>query len=159
MHPSVRALWRAYLHSIGETPATTSKTFDTWAFGDHAALANELVELVLCGEKRATTPSVWELEAADEAQPAPGDFHVVTDAAGIARCVIRTTCVDVVPFNEVDAEYALLEGEGDKSLEFWRRSHWAYYRRVLADTAYQPSPDMSVICQQFEVVFVPTSDQ
>jgi uncharacterized protein YhfF len=158
MHPSIPALWRAYLASIGEAPETTDKTFDTWSFGDNPADASELVDLVLRGEKRATTPSVWELEAAGEPIPEPGDVHIVTDADGIARCILRTTHVEVVPFNQVDAAYARVEGEGDTSLAYWRRTHWAYYHRVLADTPHEPRPDMPVVCQRFAVVFVPASN-
>ena len=153
MHSSIDTLWRAYLRSMGETPATTDKTFAAWSFGDTDALADDLLGLVLDGTKRATTPSVWELEARGEPMPQPGDLHVITDSAGVARCIIRTTRVVIKPFNEVDAAYARLEGEGDRSLEYWRRTHWAYYERVLAGTDYTPRPDMPVVCEQFEVVF------
>jgi len=121
MHPSVNALWRAYLRSIGETPATTDKAFAAWSFGDTEKLAD--------------------------------DLHIVTDSAGVAQCVLQTVQVAVTPFNEVDAAYAHLEGEGDRSLDYWRRTHWAYYERVLADTDYAPRPDMPVVCERFEVVF------
>lgn len=155
MHPSINALWRAYLQSIGETPATTDKTFAAWSFGDTDELADDLLDLVLAGAKRATTPSVWELEARGEPMPQPGDLHVITDSTGVAQCVLQTVQVTVVPFNEVDATYARIEGEGDRSLAYWRRTHWAYYERVLADTDYTPRPDMPVVCEQFEVVFAP----
>lgn len=153
MHPSVQVLWRAYLRSIGETPTATSKTFAAWSFGDTDALADELLELVLAGAKRATTPSVWELEARGEPMPQPGDLHIITDSTGVAQCVLQTVQVTVTPFNEVDAAYARIEGEGDGSLDYWRRTHRAYYERVLADTDHTPQPDMPVVCERFEVVF------
>ena len=138
---------------MGETPATTDKTFAAWSFGDTDALADDLLRLVLEGAKRATTPSMWELEARGEPMPQPGDLHVVTDSAGVAQCILQTVQVAVVPFNEVDAAYARLEGEGDRSLDYWRRTHWAYYERVLAGTGYTPQSDMPVVCEQFDVVF------
>jgi len=153
MHPSVNTLWRAYLQSIGETVATTDKTFAAWSFGDTDELADDLLGLVLDGTKRATTPSVWELEARGEPMPQPGDLHVITDSAGVAQCVLQTVRVTVTPFNKVDAAHARIEGEGDGSLACWRRTHWAYYERVLAGTDYTPQPDMPVVCEQFEVVF------
>jgi uncharacterized protein YhfF len=153
MHPSVQILWRAYLRSIGETPTTTNKTFAAWSFGDTDALADELLELVLAGAKQATTPSVWELEARGEPMPRPGDLHVITNSAGVAQCVLQTVEVTVKPFNRVGADYACIEGEGDGSLAYWRRMHWAYYERVLAGTGYAPQPDMPVVCERFKVVF------
>lgn len=153
MHDSVHALWNEYLDAIGETPETTDKTFQAWHFCDNEADANELAKLVLDGTKRATTPSVWELEAAGEPVPAIGDHHVVTDWDGVAQCVIRTTDVDVVRFDSVPASHAEREGEGDGSLAYWRQTHWDYYHRVLADTPHRPALDMPVVCEQFEVVF------
>lgn len=154
MHASVRRLWHAYLRSIGEAPGRTDATYATWSFGDTKALADELLALVLAGVKRATTPCVWELAARGEPLPQPGDLHVVTDGDGVARCVLQTVQVDVKPFRRVGADYARLEGEGDRTLAFWRRAHWAYYERVLAGTDHAPHPDMPVVCEQFAVVFV-----
>ena len=31
--------------------------------------------------------------------------------------------------------------------------HWAYYRRELAGTRYEPSEDMPIVCHYFELVF------
>lgn len=152
MHSSIYTLWHAYLRSIGETPGQTEKTFAAWSFGDTGALADELLALVLAGTKRATTPSVWELEARGEPMPRPGDLHVILDGGGVARCMIQTTQVEVKPFSRVGADYARLEGEGDGTLAYWRRTHWTYYERVLAGTDYAPQPDMPVVCEQFEVV-------
>ena len=56
----------------------------------------------------------------------PGDLSIVTDWAGQALCVIETESVVLVPFNEVSAEFAATEGEGDGSLEFWTEGHRAY---------------------------------
>ena len=75
MHPSVHKLWRAYLRSIGETPGSTDKAFAAWSFGDTPALADALIALVLRGAKRATSPSVWELEAHGEPRPQLGDLR------------------------------------------------------------------------------------
>lgn len=155
MHLTVHALWRAYLRSIGEAPDGTDKTFDAWHFCDTRAEADALANLVVRGLKRATIPSLWELEARGEPMPHPGDLHVITNWDGVAQCVIRTTQVTVKPFNQVGAEYARIEGEGDRTLAYWRRTHWAYYERVLRDTDYTPRPEMPVVCEQFEVVFAP----
>ena len=85
--------------------------------------------------------------------PAVGDLDIVTNWQGVAQCVIRTTKVDIVRFCDVTAEHAAAEGEGDGSLDFWRRVHWAYYHRELAGTTYRPAKDMPIVCQYFERVF------
>jgi uncharacterized protein YhfF len=38
-------------------------------------------------------------------------------------CIVETTEVTLRMYNEVDAEFAREEGEGDLSLEYWREAH------------------------------------
>lgn len=93
--PSVPRLWRAYFAVLGEAPEATGKSFDHWHFGDNAADADELAALPRCGIKRATSPSLWELEVEGARLPQPADLHVVPDWNGAAQCVIRTTRAEV----------------------------------------------------------------
>ncbi|MGR4868778.1 ASCH domain-containing protein [Variovorax sp. LARHSF232] len=73
--------------------------------------------------KRATATSLWSLERL----PAPGDLSIVTNWSGAPLCIIETLAVDVVPFNEVGAEFAATEGEGDGSLAYWQEAHRPYF--------------------------------
>ena len=57
---------------------------------------------------------------------------MITDWTGLARCVIRTSLVEVVAFADVGEEFAAAEGEGDGSLEYWREAHRAAFGRELA---------------------------
>lgn len=123
-----------------------------WSFGDDPRLADELLALVLDGRKTATSTSVAELEAAGEPQPRPGELSIVLDGAGEPRALIRTTRVDVVPFGQVDAEFARLEGEDDLSLEAWREGHERYFRRVLAGTGTEFSADLPLVLERFELL-------
>ena len=154
-------MWRAYREhrALGAAGAPGAELPEeppsAWHFCDNAEDADACAALVLAGRKRATAPSRWGLEARGEPLPRPGDLHVVTDWSGVARCVIRTTAVEVVPVRDVTAAHAAAEGEGDGSLAFWRRVHRAYYERELAGTPYVPRDDMPVVCEQFEVVFPP----
>ena len=152
---SVEALWRAYLASRGEDPTATDWTYVADRFGDGPRLADELCNLVLNGRKRATASSRLELEATGTPEPRVGDHLVVLDGRGVARCVIRTTRVTVCAFEDVPASFAAHEGEGDGSLDHWRREHWAYYERVLSSHGLAPSPTMDIVCEEFEMVFGP----
>ena len=69
--------------------------------------------------------------------------------------VIETKGVEVVLYDEVSAEFAAIEGEGDGSLAYWRRAHWAYFGRECARIARTPSLDMPVACERFELVYPP----
>jgi uncharacterized protein YhfF len=149
---TVEELWAAFVEVRPELAGPETR-YEAWHFCDNQADADELVELVLAGRKRATAGALWSYEAEGEPVPQPGDFSVVTDWSGAARCVIRTTAVEVVPFDEVSEEFAAAEGEGDLSLAFWREAHWAAFSREFAGTERSPTPDMPVVCECFEVVF------
>ena len=120
-----------------------------WSFGDDARLADELLALVLTGRKTATSTALAEL--VDEPLPKVGDVSIVLDSAGDPRALLRTTEVEVLPFDQVGAEHAAAEGEDDLSLESWRREHEVYWRRVLGDDAFSPS--MDVVAERFELVY------
>ncbi len=109
--------------------------------------------LVLAGQKRATSPSLWFFEHHGLAPPSAGKLDIITSWNGVAQCIIRTTAVHIVPFRDVTAEHARLEGEDDGSLESWRAVHWAYYHRELYGTNYALTEDMPVVCQSFEILF------
>jgi len=149
---SAEQLWAAF---VEERPgvAGPGDTYSAWHFCDNQADADELVELVLAGRKRATAGALWSYEAEDEPLPRAGDFSVITDWSGTARCIIRTVTVEVVAFAAVSEEFAATEGEGDRSLAYWREAHWAAFSRELEASGRAPQPDMPVVCERFEVVF------
>lgn len=153
MHPSCKQMWNDYQATLSEPSGDSLSVISAWHFCDNEQEANACAQLVLTGKKQATSPSVWELKASGENIPEVGDFNIVTDWDGVAQCIIQTTHVKVVPFNQVSPGHALLEGEGDGSLRYWRQVHWEYYRRVLKDTGYAPTTDMPIVCEQFKVVF------
>ena len=147
----VQPLWSAYASAVGGVDE--ARFYEAFQFGDSAALADELGQLVLNGIKRATTGSVWSFEESGQRLPRPGDLSVVTDGAGTPLCIIETTQVDVMPFDEVSAEFAAVEGEGDGSLAFWRRVHIDYFTRECERAGRTFSGDMPVSCERFSVVY------
>ncbi|WP_418276359.1 ASCH domain-containing protein [Isoptericola jiangsuensis] len=124
-----------------------------WAFGDSSLLADELIGLVLAGTKSATASALWEFEHAGEPLPRKGDLAIVLDGAGEPRALIRTDLVETVAFDEVTAEHARLEGEGDLSLESWREGHETYWRRTLEATGHEFDTSMPVVCERFTVLY------
>lgn len=128
-------------------------TYTAWHFCDNKSDADELAELVLDGRKRATAALRWAYEFDNEPLPLVGDLSVVTDWEGRARCVIRLTSVEVVPFQAVPPEFAAAEGEGDGSLEYWRAVHRDAFGRELKEAGLALEPEAPVVCMRFEVVF------
>jgi histidinol-phosphate aminotransferase len=149
------ALWERFLGS--DSPAARDArgaSYETWQFGYGVEQGDRLLALVLSRRKVGTAGALWAYEHDGEPVPSPGDFSVVTDGSGVARCVIRTTVVRVIPFDDVDAEHAAAEGEGDLSLTYWRDVHWRFFARELAGMGMAATHDMPVVCERFELVFI-----
>lgn len=148
---SVTAMWSALAEARPDL-APVGASYSAWHFCDNEADANELADLVLSGTKRATASLLWSYEVEGESLPEVGDLSIVTDWDGRARCVIRTISVEVVPFEAVTQEFAATEGEGDRSLDYWRAAHAAAFTRELAGSRRAFEPSMLVVCERFEVV-------
>jgi len=149
---SVHEMWDAFVVAHPGA-ASHSSRYTAWHFCDNQPDADELAELVLAGRKQATAGALWAYEDEGEELPLVGDYSVITDWNGTAQCVIQATTVEVVPFDEVSAEFAAREGEGDGSLEYWKDVHGAAFAREFEGTERIPSSDMPVVCQEFRVVF------
>ena len=122
-------------------------------FGDSAELADELLDLVLHGPKRATAGSVAAFEQAGEPLPVVGDLWIAADASGRPRAVLRTTEVRIGPLSSVDDAFAWDEGEGDRSRSMWLADHEAFFRRQLPSLGLEFDPDMQTVFERFEVVY------
>jgi uncharacterized protein YhfF len=111
--------------------------------------------LVLSGVKRATASLAWRYEHDPVPQSKAGDLSIVTSWSKQPLCIIETTAVEVVPFNEVTEDFARTEGEDDGTLESWRRSHTKFFAGECARIGRTPSESMLVVCERFRVVFQP----
>ena len=124
--------------------------YDAWSFGDDT---DGLAALVRGGIKTATCSAYDLYEAEGEDLPKAGDTSVILDSRDEAVCIIRTTRVYVIPFDEVTAEHAFREGEGDRSLEYWRKVHEAFFKEELTSAGLEFSGNSRVVCEEFEVVY------
>jgi uncharacterized protein YhfF len=149
--PQHQSFWLAFAQ--GQRADPTPRFLESFFFGDREDMANELAALVLQGRKRATTALLWSHEAAGTPLPARGQLSIVTDFAGTPLCVIETVTVEVLPFEDVGAEFAAAEGEGDGSLAYWQSAHQAYVARECQRIGRTPEPRMPVVCERFEVVY------
>jgi uncharacterized protein YhfF len=116
---------------------------ESFAFGDSPALADELLALVLAGKKTATCWATSEGLKGVEI----GKRWIVKDGQGRARAVLETVEVTRRRFADVDAAFAHDEGEGDRSLAYWRRAHTDYFTR-----RGEFQPGIEVYCERFRLV-------
>ena len=139
-------MWNKYKQinpSIGDE-------IDAWAFGVEPDL---LADLVLRGEKTATA-STYDLYALeDDPLPQEGTFDVILDSQDQAVCIVEITRVSVQPFNQVSAQHAYKEGEGDKSLTYWRQVHEDFFTDCLGQAGLIFRPESKVVLEEFRKVY------
>lgn len=148
----VESFWQAYLDSLPDKSAAPD-TYESWSFGNSRDMADSLGDLVVRGIKTATASLLWDYEAEGDEPPKAGDMSVVLDGQGAPMCVIETTQVEVKPFNQVDADFAFDEGEGDRTLDYWREVHWRFFSETCRQIQRTPSETMPVVCERFRLVY------
>lgn len=157
MSPAQRAaieqFWQAYLATLPATSPVRDEKYVAEQFGDTPDLANELGGLIVNGTKTATCSALWEWEAEGEPLPEVGLKTIVLNGNNEPLCIIETTEVTVKPYNQVDAQFAYEEGEGDRSLAYWRKEHWRYFSRALPAIGKAPAEDMPLVCERFRLVY------
>lgn len=152
MTDSVETLWQAYLDSLGDE-ADKPDSYAAWSFGDSDEMADELGDLVLQGIKTGTASLAWEYAHDGEPIPRAGEHSIVLDGSGAPLCIIKTMRVYIEPYNLVDEEQAYAEGEGDRSLQYWRDAHWNYFSRRCEVIGREANECMPVVCERFQVVY------
>lgn len=126
--------------------------YEVWFFHHNRESSKKLAELVLAGRKQATA-SLMEYENDTGEGGTVGGYSVVTDFDGNPQCVIQTTEVCAIPFGEVDAQFAFDEGEGDRTLEYWRTAHTKFFIECCRDLNIEFDESMMICCKRFKKLF------
>ena len=121
------------------------QTLARFPFGDGPELADDLLDLILIGKKRATC---WSAAEGVKGTVAGGRW-VAQDGQGRPRAVLETVALSQQPFDQVDAEFAAAEGEGDLTLAFWRDAHQGYFTKNGGF-----APDMLLWCERFALIAI-----
>ena len=154
-HEAARAMWDAYLAEHPDHPEYADDDPPSEYFGDYAALVDELLDLVLHGPKRATAGAVAEFRHAGEPRPRGGGPGIVHDSTGRPRAVVRSVARRIGPLDSVDAQFAWVEGEDDRTLESWLREHRRYFERTLPRIGVEFHDKLETVFERFRVVWPP----
>ena len=126
-------------------------TYEAWSFGE---APDKLADLVLQGIKTATCSAYDLYQINTEPLPQAGDYSVILNSSEEAVCIIKTIKVYVTEFKNVSEEHAFKEGEGDRSLEYWRKVHESFLTNELASVHKSFENNTKVVCEEFEVVYI-----
>lgn len=88
----IEQYWQSYLATTSNA-SLSNENYEAHQFGDSAALADELGNLILQGVKTATCSTVWEWDAEGSELPKVGAKTIVLDGSDRPLCIIETTGV------------------------------------------------------------------
>jgi len=139
--------WNQFLADNPNLESSQPLKINAWSFGNSPQVADELVSLVLEGEKTATCSLLRVYRDSDEKVPTVGSYSIILDGAGLPKCVVLLTDTFIRRFNEIDETHAFEEGEGDRSLEFWKKVHRDFFSQYK-----DFQEDEYLLCERFKVV-------
>ena len=142
---TAKEMWERFSREMG-----IDDVFDAWAFGD---ASDELADLVCRGIKTGTS-SAYPLYALEgEPIPEAGDYSVILNSREEAVCIIRNRAVTVLPYKAVTEEMAFKEGEGDRTLAYWRQVHERFFISCMEENGLSFDEEMLVVYEEFERVY------
>ncbi|MFU8786809.1 MAG: ASCH domain-containing protein [Candidatus Izemoplasmataceae bacterium] len=147
---TIQAFWQRFLKALNKPENTKYISCFHFELTEH--LANELLALVLKGQKKATASSLLAYEIEKEPLPKIGELSIVTDFNGTPRCVIETQAVTIIPFNEMTYEICKREGEDD-TLESWQAGHRKFFSAEGKIVGYEFREDLPVVFEDFKVIY------
>jgi len=100
-------------------------------------MATELADLVITGIKRATASLARDYGEGREPMPNPGDFVLMLDGEGLPRFIWRTTEVTIKPLSQVDDAFAWVEGEDNRTRNWWLAAHRRYFGRQASREGFE----------------------
>ncbi len=142
-----------YLSSLSETERKKYQSFSSDYFCADEHNANLCAELIRIGQKTATCSLNHWSESGEEPMPTIGHLMIVTNWDGTPICIVEINSVEKCKYSDVSTEFAFLEGEGDRSLEWWRKAHWYFFAKECEELNIEPCEEMMLVLETFRVVY------
>jgi uncharacterized protein YhfF len=131
-------------------PGENARYFLPMSIGSTPETADEGAALILNGTKTLTSSPFWDYP--DGKLPFVGALSVLLDGARVPRGIVETTRVEIMPFKAITEEMARAYGEGERTVEWWRRVMGAFYKTSAARHSEVLADDTPLIWEWFTVV-------
>ncbi|SBT60893.1 ASCH domain [Plesiomonas shigelloides] len=153
MEERSRLFLEQYLNSLPDEEFEKYTSFSTDYFCADEYNANLCADLILKGEKCASSSLEYWYTHGDESMPQVGHLQVVTNWEGKPICIIEITSVTKCPYNQVTETFAASEGEGDNTLEWWKNAHRTFFSHECTQLGIAFQEDMILVLEHFKVVY------
>ena len=121
------------------------KKLNTWHFEKDN---DKLVKLVLKGIKTARTSLYKNNRRENENLPKVGDISILIFDNEKKACITKITKVIITEFKNITEELAYLEGEENRSLEYYKKAYGEYFKTI--DSNF--NENSKIIFEVFEIV-------
>ncbi len=148
MNTAAQSYWNNFWESKNQVKP---ESYEAWQFG---ADPDYLAQLVIDGIKTATCSGLIFYEMENEPLPAVEDYSVILNSNDEPMAIIKTVKVDIMPMNEVPEEFAIAEGEGDRTYQYWKDAHVKFFTNELQQMEMDFKEDMLLVCERFELIDV-----
>jgi len=144
----IQSFWDRFVSQHREQSSLLAFKFEAWSFGNTKEMADELGQLVLEGKKTATCSLLRAYKGEEDQIPRVGVYSVLCDGSENPLCIVFITDTWICKYNEVDEKHAYEEGEGDRSLDYWKKVHQDFF------SSYEGfNVEDDLVCERFKVVF------
>jgi len=123
------------------------KLIKSYKLGNTKEENDKLLALVKNSEKTATC-SLYD----NNNQSLVGEKYYITNSNETERILVQIKDVKIKKFCEVEKDFAIKEGEGDLSLEYWRETHREFFGKELEKQGKKFNEDIILECEEFEVI-------
>lgn len=110
-------------------------------------------DLVLNGVKTASCSLKESYSHTEDELPAIGDLLIVTNWESTPVCIVEFIEISEVKFLEVDELHAFKEGEGDRTLSWWRDVHIDFFTNECEELGITFDESMTLVLEYFKVVY------
>ena len=149
MNDKIKEYWKSFCK---EQNIPLDTKYEAWSFGNTKEMADELADLVNKGIKTATT-GAYDLYEEDEEIPKVGEYNIILNGSDEPICITVTREVYILEYNVISSNYAFLEGEGDRSYEYWKRVHDEFFKEEFKNVCKEFYEQAPMVCEVFEKVY------
>lgn len=146
MNQAAQKYWDEYWENQDQPQSVSA-----WQFG---ADPDYLAQLVIDGTKTATCSGFIFYELENEPLPTTKDYSIILNSDDKPVAIIKLVEVTITPMNEVTEEFAIAEGEGDRTYKYWWDAHEKFFTSELKSIGREFSEDMLLVCERFKLVDV-----
>jgi uncharacterized protein YhfF len=141
--------WEAYVRTL---PMEMIGPIVRAEYAGSPEISAGLLNLYLEGKKSAGSSVLEDFLSVGDPVPQVGDYWILLKGGGEPGCILRTDKIILHKFNDVPVEVAVAEGEGDLSLNYWRRVHSQLWEPQIANWGLAKMEDATVLTEFFSLV-------